>query len=128
MSGRDMAEEGKELLLDDEGCTDSEAESQTDLLQVSAPSGPARFKGLFVSRRVVAPSTAGAAEEYRLYPWRWFMLACICLINVSNGAVRRHRTLWEWTSYIVEGTVVVLCRCSAPDPPISPPPMLNQHH
>lgn len=25
--------------------------------------------------------------KYRVYPWRWFMLLGVCLLNVSNGMV-----------------------------------------
>lgn len=27
------------------------------------------------------------AVQYRLYPWRWFMLAALCILNISNGMV-----------------------------------------
>lgn len=33
------------------------------------------------------------ALQYRLYPWRWFMLATLCLLNVSNGTVGRDSKL-----------------------------------
>ncbi len=26
--------------------------------------------------------------RYRIYPWRWFMLLAVCLLNVSNGMVK----------------------------------------
>ena len=32
-----------------------------------------------------------ASPRYRLYRWRWLMLASLCLLNVSNGMVRRRR-------------------------------------
>ena len=25
--------------------------------------------------------------QYRVYPWRWFMLFALCFLNVSNGMV-----------------------------------------
>lgn len=27
-------------------------------------------------------------KAYRVYRWRWFMLASLCILNVSNGMVR----------------------------------------
>ena len=31
--------------------------------------------------------------QYRVYPWRWFMLASITLLNISNGMVSSPRSL-----------------------------------
>lgn len=25
--------------------------------------------------------------QYRVYPWRWFMLVSMCFLNISNGMV-----------------------------------------
>ena len=30
-----------------------------------------------------------ASYKYRVYPWRWLMLVAVCLLNVSNGMVRK---------------------------------------
>jgi hypothetical protein len=35
----------------------------------------------------VAPSHGAGDEDYKVYPWRWFMLAVLCLLNLSNGMV-----------------------------------------
>ena len=32
-----------------------------------------------------------SAPRYRLYRWRWLMLASLCLTNISNGTVREER-------------------------------------
>lgn len=32
---------------------------------------------------------------YRVYKWRWFMLASLCILNVSNGMVRRVSCMLE---------------------------------
>ena len=32
-------------------------------------------------------SSASYRIQYRLYRWRWFMLAALCALNVSNGMV-----------------------------------------
>lgn len=33
-------------------------------------------------------STGSEGGEYKVYPWRWFMLGTLSLINLSNGMVR----------------------------------------
>ena len=43
-----------------------------------------------VMRRIRLGGVSGSElGEYRVYPWRWFMLATLCLLNLSNGMVRR---------------------------------------
>lgn len=37
--------------------------------------------------RVGGASRQDEAGEYKVYPWRWFMLATLCLLNLSNGMV-----------------------------------------
>ena len=34
-------------------------------------------------------SSASYRIQYRVYRWRWLMLAALCALNVSNGMVRR---------------------------------------
>ncbi len=34
-------------------------------------------------------SSSVASYKYRVYPWRWLMLVAVCLLNVSNGIVRK---------------------------------------
>ena len=80
--------ERAQFLLDDGGGTESEVESEGDFTPVPPPRPAARskFKSLLIGCGVEA-SSANPADEYKLYPWRWFMLFSLFLLNVSNGTV-----------------------------------------
>ena len=48
------------------------------------------------SRTVNAGSKSTSASyrlQYRVYTWRWFMLAALCALNVSNGMVSNSRSV-----------------------------------
>ena len=61
--------------------------------QSSSPSSSARS-----SPEVPFPLSTASVQrsyrmQYRVYPWRWFMLASITLLNISNGMVSSPRSL-----------------------------------
>ena len=49
-----------------------------------------------------APVSSYRPEQYKLYPWRWFMLGTLCFLNVSNGMVS------EWVGW---GHLQLQCGC-----------------
>jgi len=87
--GDERTEERAKFLLDDGGGTESEGESEVGFTPVSPQTTGSRFKSLLVGGGAEARSAANPeCEEYKLYPWRWFMLFSLFLLNVSNGTVK----------------------------------------
>ncbi len=41
------------------------------------------------TKGVSGRSAGSELVEFKVYPWRWFMLATLCLLNTSNGMVGR---------------------------------------
>ena len=71
-----------------DGLTDSESEFLSSPPRVGPRLGGKMVGALSGWRRkfhVFDPEVN--ADEYRVYRWRWFMLATLCLLNVSNGMV-----------------------------------------
>lgn len=92
----DGEDEAAEFLLDVEGGTDSEVESedltpQRPHLSSVIETLKAHLRGRGSGEEGVGVSRDDGASEYRLYPWRWFMLLSICMLNISNGMVRDYR-------------------------------------
>lgn len=57
-----------------------------DSVSSAASSGPNNVQYRSVGGEDGTPSYR--AVQYRLYPWRWFMLVSLCILNISNGMVR----------------------------------------
>jgi hypothetical protein len=62
-----------------------------------------QYESLSEGHDVGLPSPESSASShrpvlYRVYSWRWFMLATLCFLNVSNGMVSG----WagEWVSWL----------------------------
>lgn len=74
-----------------DGFTDSESEFLSSPPPPGvAPRAGGKVAGLLRRKfRVFHPqvNADGEGDEYRVYMWRWFMLATLCLLNVSNGMV-----------------------------------------
>lgn len=58
---------------------------------IQSPTPGRRSPGGILSKLKWKLEVGGASQheegEYKLYPWRWFMLATLCLLNLSNGMV-----------------------------------------
>ena len=50
------------------------------------------------SRSGSRSSSASYRIQYRVYRWRWLMLAALCALNVSNGMVRRPLSCVQFVS------------------------------
>lgn len=68
----------EETLVDDHGSSLGRGDKEDE------EGGPARLEG---SREGTEPPAA-SGPRYRLYRRRWFMLASLCLLSISNGTVR----------------------------------------
>ena len=77
---------------DETGCRTEEFLSDDPRSAAQSPSqgrrSPADVGGLLAKlRRKLDVGVAPSQGDYKLYPWRWFMLATLCLLNLSNGMV-----------------------------------------
>ncbi len=52
-----------------------------------------------------SPIPSYRAVQYRVYPWRWFMLLTLCFLNVSNGMVRPQET---WLCLLSEAATIYI--------------------
>ncbi len=89
--------ERSQFLLDEEGFSDSDTESQSQVGLTPPPdqSAKAKLKALLFGglADTAPPATVSstATPEYKLYPWRWLMLVSMFLLNISNGTVSKDR-------------------------------------
>lgn len=54
----------------------------------SLPDEPESYSKPINSKSRSSSSSASYRIQYRVYRWRWLMLAALCALNVSNGMVR----------------------------------------
>ena len=52
------------------------------------------------SRSSSSSRSASYRIQYRVYRWRWLMLAALCALNISNGMVRP--PVWRWYCHLFD--------------------------
>lgn len=71
---------------------DDHVQTGTVDMQSGMTSKNVQYKSITEDRDETSELTAEThgykAVQYKLYPWRWFMLVTLCFLNVSNGMVR----------------------------------------